>query len=352
MTRESTPGWSGIRTTTSEQGLGDYVLVLEQFLSVRGGTDDRVGDGALVSLLEKQGELYKLRGDRAQGLRERGPILEKDIAPDGGVGAGDSGEVLETGPDTVQRSLAPYLERPGVVHEYIGQHVRKVADHRHDPVVSHRVDVCGPCTQLHDELLQHLVELRKGRSGGAEEVGGLVEQVGPRVPHSRVGCAAHRMSSDEERACKGRQAAHDGRLGAAHVGDKPGCGLSRGALLHQRRDAPHGCGHHHEVGVGCGLGGTGRRFVDDASGQRQFQGLGIGVVADHLIDVGSAPGPREPGFRPSCPRRPRRAGECRYADGYRPPTLPQGLAGPVDDLLDALCHPLELTRIERLGTVG
>ena len=59
--------------------------------------------------------------------------------------------------------------------------------------------------EVEHELLQHRVQLGEGGAGGAEEVGGPLEQVGARVADARVGRAAHGMSADEERPGQGRQ---------------------------------------------------------------------------------------------------------------------------------------------------
>ena len=221
---------------------------------------------------------------------QSGAVLQEDVAPHGGVGAGHSGEVLEAGAGAVQGPLAAHLEVAGVVHEHVRQNVRQMADHSHDAVVGHGVDVRGLGAQLQDELLEHLIELREGRAGRAEEVGGALEQVGSGVADAALRGTAYRMAADEHRACQRREVAHDGRLGAAHVGDQARRGLRRRALLHQRRDAPHRGRDDHQVRIGRGLSRRRGLLGYHALGESRLERFGIGVVADHLVHLGPLPG--------------------------------------------------------------
>ena len=76
----------------------------------------------------------------------------------------------------------------------------QMAHHGHDAIMGHGVDHGRPGPQFEDELLQHLIELGEGRAGGAQEVGGALEEVGARVAHTRALGAAHGMAADEHGA--------------------------------------------------------------------------------------------------------------------------------------------------------
>jgi len=71
-----------------------------------------------------------------------------------------------------------------VLHEHVGKHVRKVAYHGHDAIVSLGVDMGGPSPEIHQEMLEHLVEFGERCTRGAEEIRGALEQIGPRVAYA------------------------------------------------------------------------------------------------------------------------------------------------------------------------
>ena len=212
----------------------------------------------------------------------------------------------------------------------------------------------GRRPELEDELLEHLVELRERGSGRAEEIRGALEEIRPGVPHPGVGGSAHRMPAYEERPGQWGEAVHDGRLGAAHVGDE-----ARRRLRPPRTPPPApGCSGR------ASRRPPGRRRLpprpaDSAVSvitplrERCLEGRRIGVVADDLVHLGSfLRGQRQTAaHHPHADDRP--ADGRRYADGVQPQELSQRLAGP--GRRSPGCGPpraANWSRIERLRPIG
>ena len=89
--------------------------------------------------------------------RDRLAVGGEDVAPDRRVRAGDPGRVAEARPHLGQALGLLDRRRRGLLDEHVREHVRQVADRRHQPVVRLGVDRLRAGADVGDRALQPVV---------------------------------------------------------------------------------------------------------------------------------------------------------------------------------------------------
>jgi hypothetical protein len=168
--------------------------------------------------------------------------------------------------------------------EHVGEHVRQVAEHGHEPVVGLGVDRHGARAQLHHEAVQALVEEPAGLLVRREVPDGALEEVRARVLHPRRLGAGDWMAADE--AGVGRPA-HEVLLRRAHVGHERVVAGGVERRPHELRERAHGRAGEAQLSTLDCLLERGRGAVDRAALEREPKPLGIAAEAHHLgvLDV-------------------------------------------------------------------
>ena len=128
------------------------------------------------------------------------------------------------------RSASPCVGQPrgGLRGEHVGQHVRQVAEHGHEPVVGLGVHRHRLRAHVHHEAVQALVQEAAGLLVRREVPDGALEQVGARVLHAGGLGAGDRVAAHEARVVGVRLT--QVLLGRAHVRDE--------RVVARRRRAP------------------------------------------------------------------------------------------------------------------
>ena len=143
------------------------------------------GDGLAVAGADQLGGLAQALADRVDRLGDGLAVAGEDVAPDRRVGAGDPGRVAEARADLGQPLGVAVELGGGLADEDVGDHVRKVADRRHQPVVGLGVDRLRAGAEAGDGALQAVVEDAAGAPGRRQVPAGAVEEVGAGVARRR-----------------------------------------------------------------------------------------------------------------------------------------------------------------------
>ncbi len=218
--------------------------------------------------------------DRVDRVGDGLAVAGEDVGPDRRVGAGDAGRVAEARPDLGQPlGVAAELGRR-LGGERVGDHVRQVADRRHQAVVGGRVDRLRAGAERGDGALQAVVEQAAGAlcrgqvpARALEEVGAGVLDAGGLGPGQRVAAdEALVVAKRSDQLALGRADVGDDGVGAASRERRPG-------LLRQRRDRT---GAEDDLRPLTGLGERAGAAVERPQLDRAFDRRLAAAVPDHL----------------------------------------------------------------------
>ncbi len=209
-----------------ERAAGD--LGLDQLPAALSGLLMPRRDGIRLTGADQLGGLGEARDRRIDLRRDGLAVPGEDVAPDRRVRPGDPRGVAEAGTDLRQVLGLLAERRRRLRHQDVGDHVREVADRRHQPVVRLGLDRLRPRPDVRDRTLHAVVEHASGARGRRQVPAGSLEQVGVRVLHPGGLRSREGMPADE--AAVGADGGDHVALHRADVGDR--------AILARRRRAP------------------------------------------------------------------------------------------------------------------
>ena len=249
------------------------------------------------------------RGEvRVQLALERLAVGQEDVAPQRRVRARHARGVAEAraGRRQALRLVGQLARR--LADQHVREHVRQVADGRHQAVVHLGGDRRRARAERGHEAEEALVEHAAGALGRRQVPGRVLEQVGARVLDARRLRAGERMAADEPLRRRATPSTHE-PLDRADVADDAVAAV-RERLCRERRQRAHRRADEAHLGAVDRLRHRPGRAVDRAPLERARERARVRVVAGR-------PPPRPPAHAPparSSPRSGRRR-EARSGSG-------------------------------------
>ncbi len=253
-------------------------LRLEQPAPVLGRRRVPGGDRLAVARADQLGGLAEAGAERVDRLGDGLAVAGEDVAPDRRVGAGDPGRVAEARADLGQALGVAAELGVGLADEDVCDHVGKVADRRHHPVVGLGLDRLRAGAEAGDRALQAVVEDAAGAPGRGQVPAGAVEEVLAGVVDARGLDPGQRVAADE--ALSSPSAVTMPRLvepTSVTTTSSPLAASASRASSTKRGDRGRADDH---LGALAGLGHRCRRAVERADADRPLHRLGVRVEAD------------------------------------------------------------------------
>ncbi len=177
-------------------------------------------DPRRVARPDQLGRLAQPVGGLIDLARHRLAVGGEDVTPHRRVRPRDPGGVAKARTNLGQALGLLGRRRSRLLNEHVGDHVRKVADGRHQPVVGVGVDRLGTGAEVGDRALEPVVQEAAGALGGRQVPARPLEQVRARVLDPGGLGAGQRVPADEALLERPSHPFHQRPLGGADVGDR------------------------------------------------------------------------------------------------------------------------------------